>query len=103
MSLSRDVILDAFDSLDVNKDGVISESETRNAIRALGLPQPARVRAVSRDDFVALVGGRVDELHRTFARMDADGDGTLTRDELRAGLLADTPTLVRIVFSTVQI
>lgn len=76
-----------FDRMDADKDGMLTpeeraaaKSERHQQARA-DRPERDGVRAtktVARADFIA-------DAERQFARLDADGDGTLTRAEMQAG------------------
>lgn len=72
----------AFDRLDADKDGSISRAEFE-ARRASARPmRPARANAQPRPVDIEQVRARTTE---AFARLDADRDGYLTREERRAG------------------
>jgi len=76
-----------FDRMDGDKDGMLTpeeraaaKSERHQQARA-DRPERDGARAtktVARADFIA-------DAQRQFARLDADGDGTLTRAEMQAG------------------
>lgn len=76
-----------FDRMDADKDGMLTpeeraaaKSERQQQARA-DRPERGGARAtetISRADFIA-------DAERQFARLDADGDGTLTRAEMQAG------------------
>jgi Ca2+-binding EF-hand superfamily protein len=85
-----------FDRIDSDRSGHIGEQEVRAAVAVRGLPSTyvqAFMKAADRDgdgrvslsEFQSFCDQREARLRTIFAKIDSDGDGKLTSDEIRAG------------------
>ena len=78
-----------FERLDTNRDGVINEAEFAAAANRIGAGRSMRAQRLDRrGERFAQRGPAIGGGQRAGARADTNRDGTVTRDEFAAAMLA---------------
>ncbi|XP_064596425.1 calmodulin, flagellar-like [Liolophura sinensis] len=90
----------AFKMLDKNNDGFITPEEINQVVNDVGLDLPSGGMAEMLRDADTNNDGKINYkvIDKAFSRLDRNGDGRISRDELKAGMihLGETPTKARL-------